>query len=476
MKFQKLIFSFIIFCTLLVVSVPHDVRAAAKKASIKKVLIKKKVTPKKVAVAKPSQPKYAASLLIASATELKLSPLESITLRLGFKNTGTASWKSREIVLLGTDGALFATSTWPTTSTPVRIADGSLTSGRLEFYDIVLTAPDAPGAYQLRTQLIADGQPVAGTTVTIPIEIVISGSNTEVSQQLLPEPRIRVSLGKVEGPTALRVSAGNYTIALLDGTPIGALSLGDKALFEYDHAGKMYLYTFSAVVTTSTQPFRLAAIDADARFVLPDKTEAATWNKSIIYNEYRGSFELRWSDKIPGIWMVNELPIELYLKGLIETGNAESAELHKSVYTAARTYAYIHLPDGKRYIDRIWDVHAVWDQYYKGYAAERVNPNGVKAVDETRGLLVTYENKPVVTPYFTRSNGMTRGWKAAWGGTDKPWLQPVIAVHDQGKKLWGHGVGMSTQDAKFRILKDNWTHEQVLTYYYTGVQLKRVYE
>lgn len=458
-------------------ALPHAAFAAtAKKKTTTKVVPAKKKQ-KKVAVAapKPATPKYRAALLISSATELKLSPNESVVLRFGFKNTGTAAWKSRELSLLTADGAVFATSSWANTSTPVKISDASLPVGRLEFYDVALVAPEQPGVFELRAQLLADGEVVSGSVMSVPIEVVLSETAATVSEALLSEPKIRVSLGKVEGPTALRISAGNYNVTLLDGTAVGAMSLGDKAVLEYDQAGKIYLFQMNGVVTTSTQPFRLSTVDTDSRFVLVDKTDTATWNKSIVYNEYRGSFELRWSDKIPGIWMVNELPIEQYLKGLIETGNSESMELHKSVYTAARTYAYIHLPDGKRYVDRIWDVHAVWDQYYKGYAAEMVNPNGVRAVDETRGLLVTYENRPVVTPYFTRSNGMTRGWKAAWGGTDKPWLQPVVAVHDQGKKLWGHGVGMSTQDAKFRVLKDNWTHEQILTYYYTGVQLKRVY-
>jgi peptidoglycan hydrolase-like amidase len=71
---------------------------------------------------------------------------------------------------------------------------------------------------------------------------------------------------------------------------------------------------------------------------------------------------------------------------------------------------------------------------------------------------------------------MTRGWRTVWGGKDKPWLQPVSTVYDAGKKMLGHGVGMSTLDAKARVQKDGWTYSQVLTYYYTGILLQKVYE
>lgn len=477
--FKKLIVSALLGVLLVGPGVVHagelpdtSVRLAAV-SKTKKAKTKAKVSVKKPV---PVVPAYRASLLIASATEVKLSPDEKLTVRLGFKNTGKNSWKVREFRLLNADGAVFMTESWAATSSPVLIAGEPLLSGRLEFYDITLDAPNEPGSFTLSGQIIADGQVVSGSTVTLPVVVVPPENTTVISENLLPEPRIRVALGKTEGATAVKVSVGSYQANLLDGTSVASMIEGETAIFEYDQPSKVYGFTYGGVLTTSTQPFRLLAANSDSRFLLVDKKETAKWNNKIVYNEYRDTLEIRWSDKIVGWWMINELPIEYYLKGLIETGNSETLELHKSVYTAARTYAYIHLPDGVKYKERLWDVHAVWDQYYNGYAAEKINPNGVRAVDETRGLLITYENKPVVTPYFTRSNGSTIGWKAAWGGKDKPWLQPVVAKYDIGKKMWGHGVGMSNQDAKQRIIKDNWTHEQVLTYYYTGVQLKRVYE
>jgi peptidoglycan hydrolase-like amidase len=99
----------------------------------------------------------------------------------------------------------------------------------------------------------------------------------------------------------------------------------------------------------------------------------------------------------------------------------------------------------------------------------------VRAVDETRGLIVSYNNELVVTPYFSRSDGRTRAWSEVWYGS-KPWLISKPAPYDarEGFALWGHGVGMSAMDAYYRA-GDGWTWDNILKYYYTGIDIKRIY-
>jgi len=41
--------------------------------------------------------------------------------------------------------------------------------------------------------------------------------------------------------------------------------------------------------------------------------------------------------------------------------------------------------------------------------------------------------------------------------------------------MWGHGVGMSASDASERASKDGWPYDRLLKYYYTGVEVKRLY-
>lgn len=479
--FRNLIIIFL--CSLVLVGFSEVTFAATKTTSAKKTTISKTKTVKKTTTKKavkkvPPKPKpspYQAQLLIKSASELRLAPGETINLRLGYKNKGKNSWPDQILKIQNQDAALFLDTTWKSTSTP-SATTSTLKSGRLEFYDFVLRAPSQPGDFVFNVALFVKGVAADGGFVSIPIEVAVPESDVllQDNEPLKPEPRIRVSLGKISGAMAIKM-VGDHNLLTLDKQPVFSLPDGSQLAWGYDEVSREYSASFNGATVTSTQPFRLEPVAADGRFIILDRQDKAAWNKNINYNEFRDTLELRWSDKIVGAWLVNELPFEYYLKGLIETGNSDPTELQKAIMTAARSYAYVNLPDGVKYAERLWDVHATWDQYYKGYQAEAHNPRGAAAVDATRGVVVTFDRHPVVTPYFTRSDGMTRGWKEVWGGQDKPWLKPVATAYDAGKKMWGHGVGMSTQDAKARAQKDNWTYEQILTYYYTGVQLKQAY-
>src|SRR3989339_702402 len=100
------------------------------------------------------------------------------------------------------------------------------------------------------------------------------------------------------------------------------------------------------------------------------------------------------------------------------------------------------------------------DQLFLGAKIEQERPNLLAATKETNGYLVTYDTDAnlgtptvaVSTPYFSNSDGMTRSSKQVWGGSEKPWLVPVEATYDRrdGKKMYGHGVGMSNRDAILR--------------------------
>lgn len=467
---KKIILLVAVICIGVSFYFPQELFAASKKVvpAVQKKNAQKKVVPKK----KPARylavvPKRAATVLLQSAHELRLTPGQTEQLRFGIKNSGTLAWKTSELRFFGDQ--------WPATSTPI-VAPQAIPSGRLHFFDLSVQAPADPGTYLIKLALFADDVGVQGTTITIPVEVSRDeGAKIAADAPLLPEPRIRVSLGKIEGAVLVRTN-GEYDFVAPDKSVLLTVPHDTRVLWEYDLVGKSYLITMNGVSTSSPALFRMRARTPEGRLTIHDKSDRPKWNGSLNYNDFRGDFELRYSEKMPGLWVINELPIEQYLKGLIETTSKDPAEMQRAVQIAARTYAYVHLPDGVNYVNRLWDVHAVWDQYYKGYEAERINPTGARATDDTRGVLVLYEGRPVVTPYFARSTGTTKGWRAVWGGTDKPWLQPVDAKYDHGKRLFGHGVGMSQTDAKLRAKNDGWTYELLLKYYYTGVDVRRVYE
>jgi len=173
--------------------------------------------------------------------------------------------------------------------------------------------------------------------------------------------------------------------------------------------------------------------------------------------------------------VINELPIETYLKGLAESSNNNPIEYHKALAIAARTYAQYNINIGGKH--PAWYFHlnaSAYDQVYRGYNSEIRLPNFVKAVLETRGIMVTYNGEVVVTPYFSQSDGRTRAWEEVWSAPGKPWLVSKPDPYCAGMNLFGHGVGFSARGARGMALAGS-TFEQILKYYYTGVELKKFY-
>ena len=165
----------------------------------------------------------------------------------------------------------------------------------------------------------------------------------------------------------------------------------------------------------------------------------------------------------------------MLFRSITETHDSAPTEYIKALLIAARSYAYFHLRHDAQN-EKLFDVYSsTVDQLYLGYHAELSMPRVAQMQRETYGQMVTYHNEPVITPYSSRTNGMTRGWKQAWGGTDKPWLVPVEALYDKGKKRNGHGVGMSNNDAILRAKNDGWSYSRILEYYYSGTHVEKIY-
>ena len=116
---------------------------------------------------------------------------------------------------------------------------------------------------------------------------------------------------------------------------------------------------------------------------------------------------------------LNHVDIEQYLYGVVpnEMSNSWPIEALKAQAVCARGYAYQSVSSA------IGDTASA--QVYKGYNAN--NKNAIAAVDETKGLLLTYNGKPI-TPYYAASNGgYTELAGNAWGkgssaDADHPYL------------------------------------------------------
>jgi stage II sporulation protein D len=126
---------------------------------------------------------------------------------------------------------------------------------------------------------------------------------------------------------------------------------------------------------------------------------------------YLGAIEFTVEDE-RFIRPMNQLPLEDYLKGVVPNEVYPSWDIDalKAQSLAARTYAVMHANGSEMMNDTIQF------QVYGGYSKfEKTN----RAVEETRGEIITYNDKPIYAFYSASNGGMTESNANVWGGKPK---------------------------------------------------------
>lgn len=309
------------------------------------------------------------------------------------------------------------------------------------------------------------------TTSTDTSSIVAPVYQVKTDRELITVPNIRVGLKKTKDVINF-VSEQDYQIVSNEEI-VGTLGANEAAKISYKN-GRYKLQSESLDLESETF-WRFEPIAADSVFNIPGCKISYTGRK-ITYCAYRGTLEYRYSPKSKTPYLINELPLEDYMKGIAETDNNSAQGYIKAVLVAARSYAYKNISSVPATEKRMFDVYATTqDQLYLGYTSEQKMPRVAQFATEAAGEMVTYNNDVVTTPYFSRTNGATRDWKNSAGKNDRPWLISVQCKYDKGKKKAGHGHGMSTHDALMRATKDNWGYIQLLQYYYSNTQVEKIY-
>lgn len=137
-------------------------------------------------------------------------------------------------------------------------------------------------------------------------------------------------------------------------------------------------------------------------------------------NRYRGEMVIH--SRPGGLLVVNELPMEVYLVGLInaEAHSSWPVESLKAQAVAARTYALYRASESK---SRAFDVRAtVADQVYHGSSIE--DRASYEAVHSTRGEILLYHGEPIKAFYHSTCGGMTASAREVWGA-DLPYLKSL---------------------------------------------------
>ncbi len=154
---------------------------------------------------------------------------------------------------------------------------------------------------------------------------------------------------------------------------------------------------------------------------------------------YRG--ELWILPLASGLTVVNRLPMEGYLRGVVPlelgTRAATDRAALEAQAIAARSFATVRVPrDEARLPARGWHLRAgVADQAYGGVDAEY--PLADAAVAATAGLVLRYNGRVVTAPYSAACGGRTAAPGEAWDDApDAPFLRPVDDHDPSTGRAW----------------------------------------
>ena len=156
--------------------------------------------------------------------------------------------------------------------------------------------------------------------------------------------------------------------------------------------------------------------------------------------------EMRFQPNSYGTYtLVNEVPVETYLRGVVphEIGLGAPRPAIEAQAILARTYALRNL---RRF--EIDDYELCADtqcQVYWGLggAAEISD----RAIAATRSQVLTYRNELIDALYSSTTGGVTAPFSHVWNGSDRPYLQAVI---DSVNRVWDLSTRPLSNEQNFR--------------------------
>lgn len=156
------------------------------------------------------------------------------------------------------------------------------------------------------------------------------------------------------------------------------------------------------VVAFSVGSGRLFSSSAPVTFASDDEKLPVRFNDQ----PFRGRIEV-FTNTRGALTVVNVLGLEDYVKGVVpnelSAGGFPLIEAHKAQAIAARTYA---LQNRGQFMSQGYDLlPTTRSQVYKGLASE--NSFSSRAVDETRGMIATFDGQPINAFYTSTCGGRT---------------------------------------------------------------------
>ena len=433
---------------------------------------------------------YGAQVLIRSTKQVVARANETVTYRVGLKNTGVQTWNSYELrsadtALAASGSTSFEHPSWTGEGVALARADREVAPGRLEMMTFDFRAPHRSGTYTAQFQLVADGVAVPGGVVDIPVEVTsnapamldrfdsedeeAAAEGPVFTGEMIEEPRVRVGIDRPE-EEVIFTATDSVTVVESD-VGYERYVMPDVQTMRVRYNFENYVFSSGEILHLADRYLRFEGEDVDTIFTVTTFTDIRSWNTSLNDNRFRDTLEIRYNTKKDRTWLINELPMEYYLYGVDETSNTAPVEYHKALATAARTYALYAWEHKAKYAGEYIDLRSTtYDQVYHGYGAEIRRPNWIEQVQATEGITIQYEGETIIAAYFSRSDGHTRDWADVWG-RDVPYAVGVPVPCEAGSTMWGHGVGMSALGAVCMAEDEGKTFDEILHHFYTGIEL-----
>ena len=220
---------------------------------------------------------------------------------------------------------------------------------------------------------------------------------------------VRIALADNQRQVRL-TSSGTWQIFAADGrAPVALTQPGERWLLERSGGAVTAQREDSRPVSARETTVIARALDRDG---------------TIGFNGKRWRGELVITASGEGLIVVNRLPMDDYLKGVVplEIGTSSSTDIPavEAQAVSARSYAVTHLGGA----GKLWDMRAtVSDQVYGGATAETSVGNA--SVDATSGLVLLYGGHVVNAPYFSTCGGSTAEPQDVWRASSEPFLKRV---------------------------------------------------
>ena len=255
-------------------------------------------------------------------------------------------------------------------------------------------------------------------------------------------PSVRVLLSTIQSEDALTFS-GNYILHSEEARyefgennrEINILSLANGLQLYNENRNLLYHDSY---------PIILEPGDANSRFHFHDQT-------------YSGSIYFQPAGERT-VYLINKLPLEDYLRGVVPLEipaiDPNDMEAIKAQAICARTYALARMD---KQVDSLYDVQpTVPDQVYGGM--EHYSALADQAIEETRGIIITYNNEPATIYYHSTCGGSLEAAQNVWpvdsiaylqGGTDA--VSDIYSCSGSPYFRWLQTISFSELDSLFDL-------------------------